>query len=733
MYATKEAIIAKEHEEDLECQIFYMDLRAFGKGFDAYYERAKELGVIYTRCRPSSVELVEDTQDLRIGYMDENNQYTEDEFGLVVLSTGLCPPEEVRELAGRFNVALDENGFAETSMFNPVESSTPGVYVCGPFSEPKDIPETVMEASSASAKAMALLSESRGTLVTEKEWPPEKNVAGQRPRIGIFVCHCGKNIGGVVNVPEVREYAKTLPDVVYSMDSLYTCSIDAQEMIKQAIEEHNLNRVIVSSCTPRTHEPLFRETVREAGLNPYLFEMANIRDQNSWVHMHEPEKATEKAKDLVRMAVNKARLLEPLYSVSIPVKSGALIIGGGIAGMTAALNLAEQDFEVNLVEREKELGGNLRNIHYLLGGIDPQKQLADTITRVNEHPKINVWLEAQVDTVNGFVGNFSTKISQNGKETEVEHGAVIVATGAQEFEPTEYLYGKDDRVVTQHELEEKLAKGEFEANRVVMVQCVGSREDERMYCSRVCCSQAVKNAITIKQKHPDTDVFILYRELRTYGFREKYYSKAREMGVRFVRYDVEEKPSVSSEGERLNIGINDPVLGSTLQIDADLLVLAPAIIPQDGTEDIAKMLKMPLTKEKFFLEAHMKLRPVDCSVDGIFLAGMAHAPKNIEEAIAQAEAAASRAATVISKTEYVPEAITATVDEDVCAGCGICTSICTYDAPEIVWKKGRRISVINKALCKGCGACAMACPSGALQQLGFRSRQLIDMVSAALE
>ncbi|HEB32707.1 MAG TPA: FAD-dependent oxidoreductase [Spirochaetes bacterium] len=733
MYATKEAIISKEHEEDLECNIFYMDMRAFGKGFDTYFERAKELGVIYTRCRPSSVEEIEETKNLRIGYVDENDGFVTKEFDLVVLSTGLCPPAEVRELAETFGVEIDSNGFAVTSGFDSVESSRPGVYVCGPFSEPKDIPETVMEASSASAKAMALLAEERGTLVTQKEWPSEKDISGQKPRIGVFVCHCGRNIGGVVNVPEVRDYVRTLPNVILAQDNLYTCSIDTQESIKKAIEEHNLNRVVVASCTPRTHEPLFRETVRGAGLNQYLFEMANIRDQCSWVHMHDPEEATRKSKELVRMAVTKASLLEPLYSVSIPVNSGALVIGGGVGGMTAAYNLAEQGFEVNLIERDEELGGNLRNVYSLLSGEDVQKKLGEIIRKINSHPNIKVWLGTSIESIDGFVGNFKTKVKQEGDEAEIEHGAVIVATGAKEDTPTEYMYGSDERVVTQCELEEMLAKGDFNARRVVMIQCVGSREEERMYCSRICCSQAIKNALKIKENYPQTDVFILYREIRTYGFREKYYTAAREKGIRFVRYEVEHKPDVFSDNDRLRIEIRDPVLGRTLLIDSDLLVLAPVIVPRDDTEDLARMLKAPLTREKFFLEAHMKLRPVDCSVDGVFLTGMAHAPKNVEETIAQAEAAASRAATIISKEEYTPEAIVALVDEDVCAACGVCVSVCSYDAPEIITVRGKKVSRINKVLCKGCGACTSACPSSAVQQLGFRTKQLSEMVSASLE
>jgi heterodisulfide reductase subunit A len=733
MYATKQSIIAMEHQPGLSCEVFYMDMRAFGKGFELYYERAKELGVTYTRCRPSSVEEDENTGDLNIGYVDEDGKYRTQAFDLVVLSTGLCPPEAVKDLAAKFDVKLGANGFAVTKRLDPVQTSRPGVFVCGPFSEPKDIPETVMEASSASAKAMALLAEERGKLVREREWPPEKDVRGQPPRIGVFVCHCGRNIGGVVDVPAVRDYAETLPDVVYATDSLYTCSIDTQEAIKQAIEEYGLNRVVVASCTPRTHEPLFRDTIREAGLNPYLFEMANIRDQCSWVHQAQPAEATEKSKDLVRSAVAKARKLEPLQTVSVPIKSGALVVGGGMAGICAALNMADQGFEVNLVEKEAQLGGHFARTRFLLEGGDPAEELAERVRKIENHPKVRVWKGAEVRKIDGFMGNFITTISQGEKETQVEHGAVVLATGAAELTPEEYLYGEDERVLTQRDLEERLADGKFDAERVVMIQCVGSREGERMYCSRVCCSHAVKNALKIKELSPGTDVVVLYRELRTYGFREQFYTEARQKGVRFVRYDVEKKPVVSKGDQRLRVEVTDPILRRDLVIDCDLLALSPAIVPREGAEQIAQMLKVPLTKEKFFLEAHMKLRPVDFSVDGVYVAGMCHGPKDVSEAVSQAEAAASRAATVISKKEYQPEAIVSTVDEEVCSGCGICVSACSYDAPQIVTVRGRSFSRINPALCKGCGACASACPSGAAQQLGFRPKQITEMVGAVLE
>jgi heterodisulfide reductase subunit A len=737
MYATKEAIIAKEHEKDLDCEIFYMDLRAFGKGFDAYYERAKELGVKYTRCRPSSVEQIEETKNLRISCVDESGRFFTREFDLVVLSSGLRPPRDVLEIAEKCGVKVDENGFAITSKWNPVESSRPGVFVCGPFSEPKDIPETVMEASGASAKSMVLLAEKRGALVTQREWPAERDVSGEEPKIGVFVCHCGRNIGGVVDVPAVVEYAKTLPNVVLAERNLYTCSTDTQEAIKKAIREHNLNRVIVASCTPRTHEPLFRSTIREAGLNSYLFEMANIRDQCSWVHMHEPAAATRKSKDLVRMAVAKARMIQPLLAKTMPVTGGALIIGGGMSGMTAALDLADQGFEVNMVEKESVLGGNLRHVPYLLGGEKTHEQLEKTIKRVESHQKIKIWKNSRITAIDGFVGNFKTKILRDDKENEVEHGVVVVATGAKEHKPEEYLYGTDERVITQRRLEEKISGQEFKAKRVVMIQCVGSREGERMYCSRICCSQALKNALKIKEDFPDTEVFILYRELRAYGFREKYYTEARKRGIRFIRYEAEEKPAVTAEEGRLRVEVKDRVLGAMLEIDADLVVLAPAIVPQDDAEEIAKMLKVPLTKEKFFLEAHMKLRPIDFATEGIFVCGLAHSPKQMEECIAQAGGAASRAATILSKKEMELEATISEVVDANCDGCAYCIDPCPYKALTLVeyMRNGAIKKTVqrNEALCKGCGVCMATCPKKGIFVRNFKLEQLQAMVETALE
>jgi heterodisulfide reductase subunit A len=741
MYATKEAIIAKEHAgADLVCDIFFMDMRAFSKGFEEYYLHGKELGINYIRCRPASIREIPQTKNLLIEYFDEENQKKSREYELVVLSVGMVPPESAEEIAEKFGIELNKFNFCKTSIFNPVESTREGVYVAGPFTEPKDIPETIMQASGASSKVLTLLKDEKGSLITTKEFPPEISVAGQEPRIGVFVCHCGTNIGGIVNVPSVKEYAKTLPNVVFSDDNLYTCSNDTQEIIKEKIKEHNLNRVVVASCTPRTHEPLFRNTIREAGLNPYLFEMANIRDQCSWVHMSEPGKATAKSKDLVTMAVAKARLLEPLQKRSVSVIKSALVIGGGAAGMSAAIEISSQGYDVYLVEKEKELGGNLRHIHYLLDKDDPQKELEALIDKVKNAEKIHLYTEAKIENIEGSIGNFKTTTTVKGKTIEFEHGVVVVATGAKEYEPKEYLYGQNENVLTQVELEERLTKnGKWSIpgnngfpKSVVMIQCVGSRDEERPYCSRVCCSEAVKNALKIKELSPETNVYVLYRDIRTYGFSESYYSEARRKNVLFMRYDEDRKPEVSQNGNGLQVKIFDKTLQKPVQLPAGLVVLSTGIVADKGNDTIAKLLKVPLNKDNFFLEAHMKLRPVDFASDGVYLCGLAHSPKGIDESIIQAQATASRAATVLSKDEYETEATISSVNEEICSGCGTCVEVCEFSALELAeTTEGEMVCKVNQVLCKGCGCCAAACPSGAIEQKGFERDQILSAVDAA--
>jgi len=733
MYAIKEAVIAKEHSPDLQCTIFFMDLRAYGKEFDAYYSRAEEeYGVRFVRSRVSRVEEVPGSGNLIVRHVVEEEPRDE-EFDLVVLSVGMKPPQRAEELAKALGIKLNKYSFCSTETFSPLETSRLGIYVCGAFASPKDIPESVAQASGAAAKAACIIASERGKLTVVKELPSEIDVSSEKPRIGAFICHCGINIGGVVNVPEVVEYVKTLPNVVYAEHNLYTCSQDTQKRIREKIKEHNLNRVIVASCTPRTHEPLFRETIREAGLNIYLFEMANIRDQCSWVHMHEHEEATEKAKDLVRAAVAKARLLRPLPKPVINVTPAGLVIGGGLSGMITALELAKQGFEVHLVEKEKELGGHLRSIYYLLESEDPQEQLRSIIREVSENERIHVYLNAEVSNVEGYVGNFKTTLNCDGEKKEIEHGVVIVATGAVEYKPTEYLYGVDERVLTQHELEERLAKGLFNAKTMAMIQCVGSRNEVRPNCSRICCSQAVKNALKIKELSPETDVYVLYKDIRTYGFKEDYYREAAGKGVLFIRYDDENKPEVTQENGKLKVLVWEPVVKTWISIEPDLLALSVATVPNPDNERIAKMLKVPLSKDGFFLEAHMKLRPVDFATDGVFLCGLAHWPKTIEESISQACAATARALTILSKKALEVEGAIANVDEDFCSGCRICESLCEYGAIEMREVEEKLRAHVLEALCKGCGVCGSSCPTGAISMLHFMDDQILAQVRAALK
>jgi heterodisulfide reductase subunit A-like polyferredoxin len=732
MYATKEAIIAKEHAHFVEPTIFYMDVRAYGKGFDAYYERAKsEYGVRYIKCMVSRIKEHFKTKNLLVTYVDEGGKIVEEEFDLVVLSVGMVPSKETVEMAKRMGIEVDGHGFCKTKPFEPTSTSKPGVYVCGVFQGPKDIPETVSQASGAVADAAGLIASARGTMVTKKEYPPEVDVTAEEPRIGVFVCNCGINIGGVVNVPEVREYSRTLKNVVHVEDNLYTCSQDTQGKIKDAIKEHHLNRVIVASCSPRTHEPMFRETCREAGINKYLFEMANIRDQCSWVHMRQKEEATLKAKDLVRMAVANARWIRPLSEIGFPVIQKGLVIGGGVAGMTAALKLAEQGYEIFLLEKEAQLGGNLRNLYHTLEGQDVQAFLKDMINRVTNHSSIHVITNALVVDFSGSKGNFSTgvMVAPTMYYRKIEHGITVLATGAQEWKPNEYLYGEDPRIVTQLELEGRMVHHPDDvarANHIVMIQCVGSRNKERPNCSRTCCATAVKNALKIKELNPSAHISILYRDMRTYGLAESYYAKAREQGIMFIRYEPEEKPEVKKDEQGLTVSFLDRILRERMEINPDLLVLSAATIPREN-EELATMLKVPRTMEGFFLEAHMKLRPVDFATDGMYLAGGAHGPKLISESITQANAAAARACTILSKEKMLVGGVVAVVEGERCAACLTCVRVCPYEVP-VINVKGE--AEIDLAKCKGCGSCAAECPARAIELMHFKDPQLWAKCSA---
>jgi heterodisulfide reductase subunit A len=735
MYTAKEAVIAHEHMHQIKPTIFSMDVRAYGKDFDKYIIRAQEeYGVKYIRSRISSITEDPETKDLRISYETEDGKVMEEDYNMVVLAVGLNPPRDSEYIAKKFGIELNQFGFAKTDIFNPVQTTRPGIYACGAFSSPKDIPDTVTQASAAAGCVNKLLHQQRGTLITEKTLPPEIYVNGQPPRIGVFICHCGINIGGFVDVPEVTKYASKLPNVVLADRNLYTCSADTQTIIKDAINDYHLNRVIVASCTPRTHEPLFQETIREAGLNRYLFQMANIRDQCSWVHMNQPEEATEKAKDLVRMAVNKAREIEPIERIRLSVTPRALVIGGGISGMTAALNLANQEYETFLVEKEEDLGGIARNIFHTLEGGNVQEFLAETIDKVKSNKLIHTYTQAEIEDINGFIGNFKTSLTygKNKERVEFDHGVVIVATGAKEYQPKEYSFGENDNVILQSELEKMVCTSDELKNKksIVMIQCVGSRNEEHPYCSKMCCAEAIKNALLTKEKYPDTEIIILFRDIRTYGFKEEYYRIAREKGIIFLRYDENNPPKIIPQDSILKVEVTTPRI-EKININSDLLVLSAGIYSdREENEDLAKMLKIPLNDDNFFLEAHVKLRPVDFATEGVFVAGLAHCPKTIEDSIAQANAAVSRACTILSKNEIEAEGKTAMIIPERCIGCGMCVENCAYNAIELIEdRRFGRIAQINQALCKGCGACSGNCRCSAIDVLGFTGQQIYAMIT----
>uniref|UniRef100_A0A7C4W1L9 FAD-dependent oxidoreductase n=1 Tax=Desulfatirhabdium butyrativorans TaxID=340467 RepID=A0A7C4W1L9_9BACT len=734
MYAIKEAMIAKEHAGgDLDCVVFNMDIRSFGKDYEKYFNRAKEkAGVRFVKARIHTMEEEPGTGNLIVRYVDESGAIQEEVFDLVVLSVGLQIPQSTLDLAKRLGIEVLPSRFALTRPFEPVASSRPGVYIGGVFQGPKDIPSSVTEASAAACAAGARLAPARNTCSKTVTIPDEIPVAGEIPRIGVFVCNCGINIAGVVNVPEVQAYAATLPGVVYSGQNLFTCSQDAQDQMKEIIREKRLNRIVVASCSPKTHEPIFMDTLQACGLNKYLFEMANIRNQDSWIHSGDPEGATEKAKDLVRMAVARAASLNPLQEKCIPVNKRALVVGGGPAGMTAALGMADQGFEVVLVEKEAELGGMARRLTKTIEGEDIQGWLADLVRKTKSHPLIQVLTQSLVVGFTGFKGNFTTEllVGPGMYERKVDHGAIILATGAVEYRPKEFLYGQDPRVMTQVELAQKLeTEGKADYDSVVMIQCVGSRNDENPNCSRICCQSAIKNALHIKHLHPDTAVYVLYRDIRTYGLLEEYFTEARKAGVMFFRYTPDAMPEVAAHAEGIDVTFTDPILNRRIRVTTDALVLSAGMVASD-TEELSSIMKLARNAEGYYLEAHVKLRPVDMATDGIFICGTAHSPKLLSESISQAMAAASRATTFLSQDSLTLSAVTASVKQDLCASCLICVRSCPYGVPRI---NEEGVSEIDPALCHGCGICASECPAKAIELNWYEDEQLLTEIDALLE
>jgi len=733
MYAAKQAVLAKNQNPRLDAAIFFIDFRAQGKGFDRFYEQAQDQnGVRFIRSMVSRTTEDPRTHNLELNFVDENGNIRAEEFDLVVLSVGLTPHPAAKNLAAVCGIATDRWGFVESPPFEMVKTSRPGIFVCGVYQSPKDIPETVSQASAAAGVAAALLSEARGTLLSKAVYPEERQVTGEAPRVGVFICHCGVNIAEVVDVVQVSDYARTLPGVVFADHYTFSCSTDSLEAMRQMVEEHRLNRVVVASCSPRTHLSLFQDNLRKVGLNKYLVDMANIRDQDSWVHQREPEQATQKAKDLVSMAVARATMLKPLHELPSPVKQRALVVGGGLGGLVAALTIAKAGYQVYMPEIQSRFAGSLADkMRQTLEGFPYRPYLEEVAYQVEAHPNIHWWPDTKITRFAGSVGNFQCHLESPHKKWEVEIGAVVIATGGREYSPQEYLYHESPRVLTQIQLERFLddsPNGLSPTPTIVMIQCVGSREPEHPYCSRVCCSEAIKNAITIKKMRPQARIFILYRDIRTYGFKEIYYKKARDLGVQFIRYEPERKPEVTPARDGVMVSVFDQNLKATIKLKAEYLALSAAIRPDPIAQEVASLMKLPIDADGFFLEAHMKLRPLDFGCHGIFLCGLAHSPKFVEESIVQAQGAAARALAVLAQEKMSVGGAVAVVDPEKCAVCLTCVRICPYQVPVI--DHTVPTASIDPAACQGCGLCASECPGKAITLQNFTDSQIIAQGAA---
>ena len=729
-YAIKEAMLAKEHSgKPLDTAIFYIDIRTHGKDFEQFYNRARdETGVRFVKSKVIQVDPPDASGRHVLRYVDRNGKTVREAFDIVVLSVGLAATEQGRALAETLGVDVNHYGFAQTGSFAPVSTTTPGVFVCGSFAGPKDIPQSVVDASAAADMAGGVLSGVRNTLTREPPVFEEKDIRGERPRIGVFLCRCGTNIADVVDIPALLEYSRTLPSVEYAEENMFSCSQATQDKISELIRDKGLNRVVVAACSPKTHDPLFMETLASAGINKYLFELVNIRNQCSWVHKESPGEATRKAMDLVRMSVAKAALLEPLAEPVLTVNHDALVIGGGVAGMEAARSLSAQGFHTVVVEREPELGGNARLVHETWQGEDVARYLEDLITHVEHDSRIQVMKGTSIMDVEGFVGNFHTTVKTGNQTRAIHHGVTLVACGASEHRPAGYLYGESDRVMTGLQFSGRLldgAPGIDGIGTMAFLQCVGSRIPERPYCSRLCCTQSIKNALEVKRRNPGAEIYVLYRDMRPYGLREDLYREARQAGVRFVRFDAEEPLDVTRKDDGVEIHFTDLLLSRRMSLKSDLLVLACGMeSPPDNP--LSHLYKVPQSETGFFAEAHVKLRPVDFATDGVFVCGLAHSPKPLDESISQAHAAAARAVVLLSKDRITMAGTVARVSPDRCTACGVCVTVCPYSAPRFDEDTGR--ARVEPTLCKGCGLCNSSCRSGAISLSGFEDNQILAMI-----
>jgi heterodisulfide reductase subunit A len=732
MYTAKQVAVAKKIQPDLDVTVFYMDIRAHGKDFDEYFDEVEALpGVNYRRCMVSAIHQYQQTRNLRLDYVAEDGTLQAQDFDMVVLAVGFAPPLGFQELGQALGVELNSYGFCVADTFAPNESNRPGVLVSGAFREPKDIPETVVEASAVAASAARLVGPVGTLSPVEAE---EREVSEEWPRVGLFLCNCRGEIGAVVNLEALAAHARGLRDVVVVQSLDNACLKSGMVQIGQAVAEHELNRVVLAGCAARLYEPAFDGMMREAGLNPGLLERVNLLGEIAWVHAGNGSgaAANAKARDLLEMGLASARLRKPVRPAVEEVAQRALVIGGGLAGMTAALSLSEMGYGVDLVERSAELGGQLRELRYtLVQADDPPAFLSSLVERVEGDERIRIHREAQVKDVSGWAGQFQTTVApangEAGQTETLKHGVVIVATGGHEVTPTEYLYGQDQRVVTQRELEKMLADGKEVPSNVVMVQCVGSREPERPYCSRICCSKAVANALKIKERDPGANVFVLYREMRTYGFREDYYREARSKGVVFLRYELPDKPQVSGNGDSLSVKLREPITGEEVVLNAGMLVLSTGIEPNDG-QALADALDLSLDENGFFQEEYPKMRPLDFERRGFFLCGLAHSPRAADETIVQAQGAAMRAATVLARGRLEAMPTVASVNIKRCSACGLCVEICPFGAR--VMEPGAHYAEVIETLCQGCGTCVVACPNKASNQTGIEVGQVYSMLDA---
>ncbi|OQY01171.1 MAG: hypothetical protein B6I26_04755 [Desulfobacteraceae bacterium 4572_130] len=723
----KGAILAKDHIKTLDTAIFYIDIRTYNKDIERYYNYAKnDLEVRFIKSKITSIEPINGNGNHLLSYIDASGKRIQEEFDIIVLSVGLIIPEKSKLLARNLGISIDDYGFPLTTSFEPVETSRHGVYVCGAFHSPKTIPSFIIDASAASGMIGSLLSESRWSKTKTIELIPERDIRGEPPRIGVFVCCCGTNIAAYVNVAAVVEHAKTLPYVVFVQQNLFSCSQDTQDEMTQIIKDQKLNRIVVAACTPKTHEPLFQNTVVKAGLNKYLFEMVNIRNHCSWVHQSDINHATTKAKNLVEMGAAKAK---PLMEPEMTVNQQVLIVGGGIAGLEAAKNLSRQGFITFVIEKTSRLGGQTKKLYKTWKGEFINDYLNGLMDDINDEPLVLFWLNAEILEVEGSIGNFKTTICSNGRKQILNHGVVIIASGASQYIPQKHLYGQSNQVMTSLELEQEFNKNtSFEAYKTIaFLQCVGSRNEKHPYCSKVCCTQSIKNAILLKHMDPKKQIYILYRDIRTYGMRKNLYQSARDMGIHFIRYNNDKNLNVSQNNAFVKLEFTDIVFRRKMIIKVDLLVLASAITATPKNP-LAKLFKVSQNTDHFFAEAHIKLRPNDFATKGMFLCGLAHGPKTVGESIAQA--ASARAATVLSQKSVLLQGTVAYVNPVFCSKCGICISICPYYAPVFNLKSEK--AQIQETLCKGCGLCVASCRSGAINLNGFEIWEIMNMLKSII-